>query len=157
MKLSTRGRYSLRAMIDLARNQYNTTKPICLKDISLRQKISLQYLEQLFNKLKKAGIVKSTRGACGGYYLSSKAENISAGEIIRAVEGPIVLVDCIIDDQPNAKNTGNECVQIEDCVIKILLEDISKKINHSLDAVSLRDLCDMKTYINERKSDHEKN
>ena len=85
MKLSTRGRYSLRAMIDLAQNQKLDKNPICLKDISLRQNISLQYLEQLFNKLRKAGLVKSTRGACGGYYLSKEAEKLSAGEIIRAV------------------------------------------------------------------------
>lgn len=150
MKLSTRGRYSLRAMIDLNENQRNSVKPICLKDISLRQRISLQYLEQLFNKLKKAGLVKSTRGACGGYYLSCKAENISAGEIIRAVEGPIVLVDCI-DNVHQKKIIKNKCDLIEDCAIKVFLEDISKKINKYLDEISLEDLCNITTNVSEGK------
>ena len=153
MKLSTRGRYSLRGMIDLAQNQSSSTKPICLKDISLRQRISLQYLEQLFNKLKKAGLVKSTRGACGGYYLSCKAENISTGEIIRAVEGPIVLVNCIDDVLQNNKSIGNKCDLIEDCVIKIFLEDISKKINKHFDDISLKDLCNIAINNSERKMD----
>jgi len=153
MKLSTRGRYSLRAMIDLNQNQSSSLKPICLKDISLRQRISLQYLEQLFNKLKKAGLVKSTRGACGGYYLSCKAENISAGEIIRAVEGPIVLVDCIDDVLKNNKPIRNKCDLIEDCVIRIFLEDISKKINKHLDDTSLEDLCNIAVKISEGEMD----
>ena len=153
MKLSTRGRYSLRAMIDLTQNQSSSIKPICLKDISLRQRISLQYLEQLFNKLKKAGLVKSTRGACGGYYLSRKAENISTGEIIRAVEGPIVLVNCIDDVLQNNKSIGNKCDLIEDCVIKIFLEDISKKINKHFDDISLKDLCNIAINNSERKMD----
>ena len=153
MKLSTRGRYSLRGMIDLAQNQSSSTKPICLKDISLRQRISLQYLEQLFNKLKKAGLVKSTRGACGGYYLSRKAENISTGEIIRAVEGPIVLADCIGDVLQNNKSIRNKCDFVEACVIKIFLEDISKKINKHFDDISLEDLCNIEINNSERKID----
>ena len=153
MKLSTRGRYSLRAMIDLTQNQSSSIKPICLKDISLRQRISLQYLEQLFNKLKKAGLVKSTRGACGGYYLSRKAENISTGEIIRAVEGPIVLADCIGDVLQNNKSIGNKCDFVEGCVIKIFLEDISKKINKHFDDISLEDLCNIEINNSERKID----
>jgi len=153
MKLSTRGRYSLRGMIDLAQNQSSSTKPICLKDISLRQRISLQYLEQLFNKLKKAGLVKSTRGACGGYYLSRKAENISTGEIIRAVEGPIVLADCIGDVLQNNKSIRNKCDFVEGCVIKIFLEDISKKINKHFDDISLEDLCNIEINNSERKID----
>ncbi|MBU4362714.1 Rrf2 family transcriptional regulator, partial [bacterium] len=115
MKLSTRGRYALRAMIDLAQNQYNNLKPISLRDISLRQEISLQYLEQLFNKLKKADLVKSTRGAGGGYLLAKEAEKINAGDIIRAVEGPIVLVDCILAGKKIDKNSPKKCKKIEDC------------------------------------------
>ncbi|MEA2022259.1 MAG: Rrf2 family transcriptional regulator [Candidatus Caldatribacteriota bacterium] len=153
MKLSTRGRYSLRAMIDLNQNQSSSIKPICLKDISVRQRISLQYLEQLFNKLKKAGLVKSTRGAYGGYYLSCKAKNISSGEIIRAVEGPMMLVDCVDDVIQNNKRIRNKCDLIEDCVIKIFLEDISKKINKHLDDISLEDLCNITINTSERRMD----
>lgn len=141
MKLSTRGRYSLRAMIDLVKNQSSIKNPICLKDISLRQGISLQYLEQLFNKLKRTGLVKSARGACGGYYLSRKAEKINTGEIIRAVEGPIALVNCIDSNYQKNKSIKNQCDLVEDCAIKIFLEDISKKINIYLNNISLADLC----------------
>ncbi len=109
MKLSTRGRYALRAMIDLAQIQCNNFKPISLRNISLRQEISLQYLEQLFNKLKKANLVKSIRGAGGGYLLNKEAEKINAGDIIRAVEGPIVLVDCIFTGKKINKNSPKNC------------------------------------------------
>ena len=153
MKLSTRGRYALRAMIDLAQIQCNNSKPISLRDISLRQDISLQYLEQLFNKIKKANLVKSTRGAGGGYLLAKEAEKISAGDIIRAVEGPIVLVDCILADQKIKKNSPKKCKKIEDCTIKVLLEEVAKKINQKLDATSLKDLCIITQKIGERQKD----
>jgi len=151
MKLSTRGRYSLRAMIDLAQNEQNSESPICLKDISLRQGISLQYLEQLFNKLKKANLVKSTRGACGGYYLSKKAELMSTGDIVRAVEGPIVLVDCIENKVQKNKTNKKQCELVSDCAIKILLEDVSLKINNYLDEISLQDLCKISKKIGQKK------
>ncbi len=141
MKLSTRGRYALRAMIDLAQIQCSNLKPISLRDISLRQEISLQYLEQLFNKLKKANLVKSIRGAGGGYLLTKEADKINAGDIIRAVEGPIVLVDCILTGRKNNKNTPKKCKKIEDCAIRVLLKEITQRINQTLDATSLKDLC----------------
>ena len=153
MKLSTRGRYALRAMIDLAQIQCNNSKPISLRDISLRQDISLQYLEQLFNKLKKANLVKSTRGASGGYLLVKEAEMINTGDIIRAVEGPIVLVDCILTDQKIKKNTPKKCKKIEDCAIRILLEEVAKKINQTLDSTSLKDLCIITQKIGEGQKD----
>ena len=153
MKLSTRGRYALRAMIDLAQIQCNNSKPISLRDISIRQEISLQYLEQLFNKLKKANLVKSTRGAGGGYLLAKEAKKINAGEIISAVEGPIVLVDCLLADQKNKKNSPKKCKKIEDCAIKILLEEVAKKINEKLDSTSLKDLCTITQKIGERQKD----
>ena len=153
MKLSTRGRYALRAMIDLAQIQCNNSKPISLRDISLRQDISLQYLEQLFNKLKKANLVKSTRGAGGGYLLAKEAEEINAGDIIRAVEGPIVLVDCILSGQKIKKNSQKKCKKIEDCAIKVLLEEVAKKINQTLDSTSLKDLCIITQKIGERQKD----
>jgi Rrf2 family protein len=153
MKLSTRGRYALRAMIDLAQIQCNNLKPISLRDISLRQEISLQYLEQLFNKLKKANLVKSTRGAGGGYLLAKEAKRINAGDIIRAVEGPIVLVDCILAGKKFKKNSPKKCKKIEDCAIKVLLEEVAQKINQTLDATSLKDLCRIAQKIGERQKD----
>jgi len=149
MKLSTRGRYALRAMIDLAQIQCNNSKPISLRDISLRQDISLQYLEQLFNKLKKANLVKSTRGAGGGYLLAKEAERINSGDIIRAVEGPIVLVDCILAGKKINKNGPKKCKKIEDCTIRVLLEEVTQRINQTLDATSLKDLCKIAQKIKE--------
>ena len=153
MKLSTRGRYALRAMIDLAQIQCNDLKPISLRDISLRQEISLQYLEQLFNKLKKANLVKSIRGAGGGYLLTKEAEKINAGDIIRAVEGPIVLVDCILAGKKINKNSPKKCKKIEDCAIRVLLEEVTKKINQTLDATSLKDLCTITQKIGKGQKD----
>lgn len=153
MKLSTRGRYALRAMIDLAQNQYNNLKPISLRDISKRQEISRQYLEQLFNKLKKADLVKSTRGADGGYLLAKEANKINAGDIIRAVEGPIVLVDCILPNRKIKKSTQKKCNKIEDCAIRVLLEGITQKINQTLDTASLQDLCKITPNIKKEQKD----
>ncbi|MEA1939082.1 MAG: RrF2 family transcriptional regulator [Candidatus Caldatribacteriota bacterium] len=153
MKLSTRGRYALRAMIDLAQIQCNNLKPISLRDISLRQEISLQYLEQLFNKLKKANLVKSIRGASGGYLLIKETERINAGDIIRAVEGPIALVDCILADQKIKKSSLKKCKKKENCAIKILLEEVTDKINQTLDSTSLKDLCIISQKIGEKQKD----
>ena len=153
MKLSTRGRYALRAMIDLAQIQCNYSKPISLRDISLRQDISLQYLEQLFNKLKKANLVKSTRGAGGGYLLAKEAGKINAGNIIRAVEGPIVLVDCILAGKKINKNSLKKCKKIEDCTIRVLLEEVTQRINQTLDDTSLKDLCIITQKIKEGQRD----
>ena len=85
MKLTTKGRYGLRAVIDLA--VYAKEEPVSLAEVAERQKISISYLEQLIAKLKKADIVKSTRGAQGGYTLAKAPEQISVGEILRALEG----------------------------------------------------------------------
>jgi len=153
MKLSTRGRYALRAMIDLTQNQYNNLKPISLRDISKRQEISRQYLEQLFNKLKKADLVKSTRGAGGGYLLAKEANKINAGDIIRAVEGPIVLVDCILTGRKIKKSTQKKCNKVEDCAIRVLLELITQKINQTLDTASLQDLCKITPNIKKEQKD----
>jgi len=128
-------------MIDLAQIQCNNLKPISLRDISLRQEISLQYLEQLFNKLKKANLVKSTRGAGGGYLLAKESEKINTGDIIRAVEGPIVLVDCMLAGIKIKKDSPKKCKKIEDCAIRVLLEELTQQINQTLDATSLKDLC----------------
>jgi Rrf2 family protein len=153
MKLSTRGRYALRAMIDLAQNQYNNLKPISLRDISKRQEISRQYLGQLFNKLKKADLVKSTRGAGGGYLLAKEANKINAGDIIRAVEGPIVLVDCILIGRKIKKSMQKKCNKVENCAIRVLLEEITQKINQTLDTTSLQDLCKITQNIKKEQKD----
>ena len=97
MKISTKGRYALRLMLDLA--TYNTGEPISLKDIARRQEISDKYLEQIISVLNKANYVKSIRGAQGGYTLTNPPEATTVGEVLRVLEGSLSPVDCV--DHPN--------------------------------------------------------
>lgn len=122
MKISTKGRYGLRALVDLAANGDNTT--VSLVSVAQRQKISLNYLEQVFATLRKAGIVKSVKGAQGGYILSKKPEEICLGEILTALEGRFSIVD---EPEPekaddNLRKTLNEMVwdRINDSVNEFL-------------------------------------
>ena len=93
MKLSTRGRYGVRAMLELALN--NGKGPVPLRDLALRQEISAKYLEQLLIPLKGAGLVKSVRGARGGYMLALEPARISLYDIVRSLEGPLAPVECV--------------------------------------------------------------
>ena len=96
MKVSTKGRYALRMMIDLAQNSKGNYIP--LKNISKRQGISLKYLEQIVTLLGKANLIKSLRGPLGGYMLSKPAEEYTIGSIIRSTEGKLASVECVIDE-----------------------------------------------------------
>lgn len=96
MKVSTKGRYALRLMIDVAQNGKAGCLP--LKEIAERQDISMKYLEQIVSKLAQAGLLQSVRGAQGGYKLSRAPEDISAGEILRAAEGSLAPVTCVVSD-----------------------------------------------------------
>ena len=93
MKLSTRGRYGVKAMVDLAINYGE--EPVSIKSISVRQNISESYLEQLFSPLRKANLIKSIRGAQGGYVLSREPKDITVADIMKVVEGPIEVSECI--------------------------------------------------------------
>ena len=118
MKLSTKGRYGLRALIDLA--LYSDQEAVSIQSISTRQHISDSYLEQLMRKLKKEGLVCSIRGAQGGYRLARPAEKISVGDVLRALEGSIEAVSC---------GEGNEHCQGEDlCVARYVWQEINKSI-----------------------------
>lgn len=129
MKISTRGRYGLRAMVDLSVHENSGATP--LREISERQDISEQYLEQLFAALRKAGIVKSVRGAHGGYLLNHKPENITVKDIIVALEGPIAPVDCVI---------GEECNRIDKCVTQDIWSKVKQNLDELLDSMTLLEL-----------------
>ena len=144
MKISTRGRYGLRAMIDLAVNQ--RSKAIPLREISERQNISEQYLEQLFASLRKAGLVNSVRGAHGGYVLNYKPEKITVGDIIRTLEGPIAPVDCVLEK-------SEECKMIDSCVTKEVWDKIKDNINEVLDSITLDELKEKTLAMKEDKTD----
>ena len=133
MKLSTKGRYGLRAVLDLAVNGKN--EAVALSGIAERQDISISYLEQLIAKLKKAGIVNSIRGAQGGYILAKKPEDISVGDILRALEGDLNPVDCA-----EIIGSGSSCSGADLCVTKYVWMRISDSINNTVDTMKLSEL-----------------
>ncbi len=145
MKLSTKGRYGLRAMLDLA--LHSTEDVVSIKSISERQNISENYLEQIIATLKKAKFVKSTRGAKGGYSLSRYPQDISVGDILRALEGDLNPVDCV------AVNEDSACEEAEFCVTKYVWKKISDSINDVVDHITLEDLIQEQHKIDELVSE----
>ncbi len=133
MRLSTRGRYAVRAMVDLALHQ--SEGPVARADIARRQGISADYIAQLFRRLERAGLVRGVKGPSGGYLLSRDPATISVGEIVRTAEGPIALVHCV------APGGEKGCVRAEDCVTRCLWQRVSAAVAEMLNGVSLQDLC----------------
>lgn len=129
MKLSTRGRYGVKAMFDLA--QHAGAGPTSLKSIAERQGISEHYLEQLIYSLRKAGLVKSVRGAQGGYLLAKEPAKIRVGDIIRVLEGPIAPADCV------AEVNREPCQREAYCVTRPIWEKVRDSIAGVLDDITL--------------------
>lgn len=134
MRLSTRGRYALRAMVDLA--AHRGAAPVQRSDIAQRQEISADYIEQLFVKLRRAELIRSVKGPGGGYVLARDPATISAGDIIAAVEGPLAVVHCVTGDQ------DEPCHRIDRCVAHLLWKKLSATLSEILDSTTLKDLCD---------------
>ncbi|MBP2649377.1 MAG: cymR 1 [Firmicutes bacterium] len=135
MKLSTKGRYGVMAMFDLA--LHYGQGPISLKSVAQRQGISEHYLEQLMGVLRKAGYVKSIRGAQGGYTLTRDPAQITVGEIVRIMEGPIAPVDCLL-----AASKNNEyCNRAQTCVTRGVWAKVRDSITAVVDSITLADLC----------------
>ena len=133
MKLSTKGRYGLRALVDIA--VYSEEGPVSISAVSKRQNITIRYLEQLLPKLKKAGIIKSIRGAQGGYYLAKPLEDISVGDVLRSLEGDLNLVEC-----SEITGDGKECVGSKYCVTKTVWRKINDSIRETVDSICLKEL-----------------
>ena len=131
MKISTKGRYALRIMLDLAMNDRSQLVP--LKAIAARQNITVKYMEQIMTPLSRAGFVTSERGANGGYRLSRSPENYRVGDILRVMEGSIVPVACL-EDCPN------QCARQEDCMMLAFWEGLRDVINRYVDGVTRQDL-----------------
>ncbi|MDP3058332.1 MAG: Rrf2 family transcriptional regulator [bacterium] len=130
MRLSTKGQYAVRAMVVVA--MYCENGPVPLREVADIEDISEQYLEQIFMDLRKADLVVGQRGAKGGYVLGKGANDISAGDILRAVEGPIRLVDC--------DHSGEACRRAHVCATKDLWEKVSEGMQQVLDSTKLADL-----------------
>lgn len=133
MQISTKGRYALRLMLDLA--VHNTGELVKIKDISARENISEKYLEQIISSLKKAGYVKSLRGAQGGYMLAREPETYTVGTILRLTEGSMKPAACL-EDEPNQCSRAGECVTLR------LWKMLDEAIEGVLDKVTLQDLKD---------------
>lgn len=130
MRMSTKAQYAVRAMVNL--NLYSDGSPVTLRDISLRESISLTYLEQLFVKLRRGKIVKSVRGPGGGYLLARPAQEIKVDEIIDSVEESLVPVSCM--------DKKNGCVCDDHCVTHNVWHGLAEKIRHFLASITLADL-----------------
>ena len=131
MKISTKGRYALRLMLDLAYNHTGSFIPI--KNISQRQDISDKYLEQIITQLSRAGLVKSARGAQGGYMLAKEPQEYTVGEILRLLEGNLAPVACVDD-------TKEACPRADECVTMEVWREIKDAVNKVVDNITLADL-----------------
>ncbi|HCC68908.1 MAG TPA: transcriptional regulator [Nitrospiraceae bacterium] len=131
LKLSTKGQYGVRAMFEIAKNY--SKGPITIKEISERQEVSVAYLEQILNKLRKEGFIESHKGPGGGYVLSRKPEEISVGSILSTLEGPVAITSCL---DPTAEG----CSRVDICVTRMLWKSLGEKIEQFLETISLKNL-----------------
>jgi Rrf2 family protein len=149
MRLSTKSRYGLRALFDMA--YHAGTLPAQIKDISRRQNISPRYLEQIFQDLKKAGLLKSRRGPQGGYYLARKPHEITVMDVINATEGEMALVDCV----KAGKRSKKACEFENQCITQQIWAEASRRLNEYLGTVTIKDLCDKGSALGlEKELDH---
>ena len=132
MKISTKGRYALRLMLDIALNEKNWN-PVRIKDIAHRQELSGKYLEQIISVLNKAGFVKSIRGPQGGYLLTKQPSEYTVGMILRLTEGSLSPVSCLDDE-------NNICERLDECATIVLWRKLNDAISGVVDTVTLEDL-----------------
>lgn len=130
MKISTRGRYGLRIMVDLALHQQ--AGPVIMREISERQGITEKYLWQVINLLKSAGLVTSVRGAKGGYALAKSPSDVSVLEIISVLEGPVVVVDCV--------DSAESCERSSACVTREVWKRIENSLKQTMSGITLQEL-----------------
>ena len=139
MKLSTKGKYGVKAMVELAIHYGET--PVSIKTISQRQNISEYYLEQLFSPLRKAELIKSIRGAQGGYILGREPKDIKVSEVMYVLEGPIEIAECI---------EGVACNNIDCCATRLLWAKIKNSIDEVMEGITLQDIVDDYNKIKEK-------
>ena len=130
MKISTKGRYALRLMVDLA--MAGGGQPVSLRDVAHRQQLSDKYLEQIVTQLSRAGLVRSVRGAGGGYLLTREPEQYTVGDILRPLEGDLAPVECATDE--------GFCERADQCVTLELWQEIHRAVAQVVDGTTLADL-----------------
>ncbi len=134
--MSTQSRYGVRAIFDIAYHSEGLETQV--KDISRRQRVSPRYIEQIFQKLKRAGIIGSKRGPSGGYFLNKKPEEITIGGIIKVTEGNINPVLCI-----NEEDSTKSCEKSGECVTQVIWNEAGNRLKEYFDSITVKDLCKM--------------
>ena len=142
MKISTKGRYALRMMLDLAENQHDGY--VSLKDIAARQEISKKYLEQIVAMLNKPDILKTNRGYQGGYRLAKSPDKYTVGDVLRITEGGLAPVACL-------EQNPMQCDRADSCATLPVWQGLNKVINEYLDSITLQDILDQQqaTFVND--------
>jgi Rrf2 family transcriptional regulator, cysteine metabolism repressor len=130
MKVSTKGRYGLRTLMDIAIHQHNG--PVTLKDVSARQDISAKYAWNIMTALKNAGIVRGTRGNKGGYLLVPDPSDVTLLDVVQILEGPVELVECATEP--------HTCANADTCVAQSVWQEVSRSIRESLKSITLADI-----------------
>jgi Rrf2 family protein len=130
LRLSTKGQYGVSAMYEIASGYPET--PVTIKEISERQDVSVAYLEQILNKLRKAGLIKSIKGPGGGYILNKSPENVSIASILNELEGPVALTSCL--------DPEGGCVRVDSCVTHLLWKALGEQIEAFLKTITLKNL-----------------
>jgi Rrf2 family cysteine metabolism transcriptional repressor len=133
MRFSNREQYGLRAMVELARRYGDG--PISLAEVAEAQGISLSYLEQIVPPLRKAGLLKSWRGAYGGYSIASPPDQVTAGDVLKALEGPLVPIKCV-----DAGDKVDRCVREEQCAARAVWQRVHERLEEALDSMTLANL-----------------
>ncbi len=132
MKLSTKGKYGVRAVYEIAKSA--GPGPLTIREIAERQGISVSYLEQIMYRLGRAGLIESVRGPGGGYLLGKKPADLTIGDVVRALEGPIALSHCL---EPGM---SDDCNQADACVARMVWAKVGAKIEEALDSITFDDL-----------------
>jgi Rrf2 family protein len=137
LRLSTKGQYGVRAMFEIAKGY--PSRPTNIREISERQEVSVAYLEQILNTLRKAGVISSVRGPGGGYLLAEEPCGINIGTILKALEGPIAITSCL--------NPQEGCSRVDTCVTHLLWRSLGEKIEAFLNTITLADLLEEETLL----------
>jgi len=130
LRLSTKGQYGVRAMYEIAKA--HPVRPVTIREISERQNVSVAYLEQILNTLRRAGIIQSVKGPGGGYLLARDPEKISIGQILKELEGPVAITSCL--------DPSEGCIRVDSCVTHLLWKSLGENIEQFLDRMTLNDL-----------------
>ncbi len=146
LKLSTKGQYGVRAMFEIARGY--PENPVTIKEISERQEVSVAYLEQILNKLRRAGLIRSVKGPGGGYLLARKPGDVNIASILKELEGPVAITSCLDPEEG--------CARVEGCVTHLLWRSLGAKIEAFLETITLKDLLEKEPLLKNFDTDHKR-